>query len=581
MTEVTSRDTATAIHDPKPTQAVESRQERHDATPHQADQPDRSVYLQAALACLPRWRLMLGIAPWLDDGSTAEPSARNTPLPLHRRLSAALAVGMLADRHELDGPGDQWHDHLHTALVQWQLSMRGNGKPFARSHRTNPLHGALADLVVQFAGQTTAFRSESLIDDLRRHLGWLTTRPARVPWMEATTIAALADGAVVVRDDALIGHAGRRLTKLLQLQDAEGWFPERGGADTGRLSLTIDALARLHSHGRWPELHDSIARALRFLVHFVLPGDQFGGSFNSCGTAFLSPHGVELLAPEFPDAAALAGVCRRRMRDFAERRLPGWHDDLLALLGPRLSAAAAAAPNRLTAPPLPHETTGSVRFPNAGLSIESTDAYHAVVCTRRGGAFRITWRHDGTCQDESGITVVFAHGLRTAGRWSPRTRAYSSGNSLIVSGALRRPAKQATGLRQWLFRWMRPRHPDAPKNSPRDGRADRPIKHLNHTQLTHDCFERELTFGPNWVRIRDEILCRLPCMSVICQSPSPGSTERLIDDTSQADPPATPIYAAGGRRVQIIRRYRLGKLDQCESAKPGTQDQKPPTAKPC
>ena len=72
--------------------------------------------------------------------------------------------------------------------------------------------------------------------------------------------------------------------------------------------------------GRDPELHQSLARSLEFLQHFIHPDGTLGGEYSSRNTTFYYPAGLEMLAGTIPAARAIAGFLRRRV---GEPPMPG------------------------------------------------------------------------------------------------------------------------------------------------------------------------------------------------------------------------------------------------------------------
>ena len=568
MTEATDNLAGTTLTEPhKKLAAPAPLPQAREQSTTAASAPDSSLYLEAARACLPRWLQIVGPAPWLgqDRNSRLERARTST---CYRQQLTTLAIGLLCeydDRHRNDA---YLHECVRTSLIGWQLSLRCDGRPADRRARQSPLHSAIVALVVQLLTDTARFQTDVLLDDIERHIKWLAKRPSQTPWLEATAISALVDGALLVRDTSLLTDARRRLQVLLSRQDDEGWFPDCGGVDVGRLSLTVDALARIQHHGGLEDLTRPLQKALGFLLHFVHPDGSVGGCYGSRETAFLSPYGVELLAPDFTDAAALALVARRQCRRFATDRLPTWNDDLCALLGSRIALAAAHASAELPAScRYPCDTIGRTEFQSARLSIFSTDAYHAVVAGRKGGSLHVTWRSGKPNLEDPGVIAIFPHKTLTTGRWSSSTRQRVSESTVTSSGVLRRPP-QFPGFKTALDQratmppcgWIRRTRFEEPQPSASADRKDDHRKRIDPNRLTHDRFRREITFGDDWIRIRDRVLCRLPCRTIVCQSPPPGRAnvyvDRIVADQSNRE----PIFVEGGRNVEITRVYRDGDL---------------------
>jgi hypothetical protein len=524
--------------------------------------PDVTVYRAAASACLPRLLRIAGPAPWL--GAEQYPQrGTNDIATQYRRQLAMLAIGLLCEFDDRQRGNAYLQECVRASLVRWQLSLHGDGRPLSRWFRRSPMHDASAALVVQLLTDTACFQTDTLLSDIERHMQWLAKRPAHQPWTEAATIGTLADSALLVRDTSLLGRARKRLRALLARQDEEGWFPEEGGADIGHLSLIIDALARLHHQGGWEELIQPLQKALRFLVHFVHPDDSVGGCYGSRGTAFLSPYGVELLAPEFTDAAALALIARRRCERLGADRLEGWHDDLCALMGSRIALAAAHGSGE---PPArsryPCQAVGTTVLPNAGLMIFSTKAYHATVSARKGGSVHVTWRSGKPTLEDAGVSAVFTGRVLVSGTASSRTRLHRSGSIVAVSGILRRAGGQSDSEPARLFRFWKPRSP-----APVEGVGGR-RRGIGPDRLTHDRFQREIQFGDDWIRIRDRVLCRLPCRAIVLQAPPPGPLNPYVDRAATDLPARAPIFVEGGRDVEITRVYRNGELVDRQTGAP-------------
>ncbi len=533
--------------------------------------PDGTVYREAASICLPRWLRMVGPAPWLGGAGACRAGSRRAASLLYKQQAAAVAIGVLAESQDDRPDAALLRECVRTSLIQWQLFLGTDGRPTHGLLRRSPLQAVTASLIIQLLNETTELQTNMLLADMERHIRWLIARPQQTPWIEAATVCALTDGALLVRDSSLLNEARRRLRLLLEQQDAEGWFPERGGADIGRLSLTVDALARVLRLNGWDELTGPLERMVRFLLSLLHPDGTIGGCYSSCGTAFLSPYGIELLAPVIPDAAALARVCRQRYQTLNAERFSAWHDDLCILLGPRIAMTATGVATPL---PTPSSDVCGVRphtyFPNAGLSVFLTDAYHAVVGGRNGGALHVTWRAGGGSLDEPGITVISPHGTRTSGRWSPSTQVRVTPSTVTSSGILRRPDNERVRRRGLMRRWIRQigrrraPTPGAPSGTQDDSYAAVPRR------LAGGHYRREITLEDDLIRIQDTVHCRLHCHTILCRSLSGPDADRYVDRSSVNERTHEPIFIEGGKDVAVTRLYRNGELvDQRVPRNPG------------
>ncbi|MBU0718726.1 MAG: hypothetical protein KJ749_10795, partial [Planctomycetes bacterium] len=400
--------------------------------------PGQDVYARAFAHLCPRLLRMVGRAPWLEEEAVQLSGRRNAPGLVFRQQAAATALGLVG-RTGGTTPGDEHRrECVRASLIRWQLTLRGDGRPAQRKSWRDPSYIAIASQVVHLLTESGRFQTKTLLSDLAAHLEWLAQSPPQNPWIEATLISVLADGAVLARKRRWLHDAERRLQDLLEMQDQEGWFPERGGADIGRLSLTIDALARLYQQTGWGALPEPLIRAGRFLLNFVHPDGSVGGSYGSCGTAFLSPYGVELLASTVGEAATLAAISRRHCERIAAGGALDWHDDLLAVMGPRVAMASTVAQPALPLPlQLPCESTGRTAFPNAGLFIHATPAYHAVVGGRSGGALHVTWPAGLGSLDDPGLAVVTRNGLRAFARSDHHAKTQMTADGVVSTGVLR------------------------------------------------------------------------------------------------------------------------------------------------
>lgn len=546
------------------------------ALPHVAATPpidDRMVYREAAAACLPRWLRMVGPAPWLRDAGGRKGGTGRAVGLLYKQQASAVAIGLLAESAEDRPDIALLRECVRTSLIQWQLFLGTDGRPTHRLLRRSPLQSVTAGLIIQLLNETSGFQTDLLLADIDRHIRWLISRPRQTPWIEAATICALTDGALLVRDASLLTEARRRLGVLLKQQDDEGWFPERGGADIGRLSLTVDALARILCQNAWEELTEPLSRMVNFLLHFVHPDGTIGGCYGSCGTAFLSPYGVELLAPTHPGAAALAQVCRQRYRRLTTECFSAWHDDLCTLLAPRLAMTASSAKGRIPTPSAhPHEVKPHTYFPNAGLSVHVTDAYHAVVGGKNGGALHVTFRSDAPSLEEPGITVISPLTTRTSGRWTSSTQVEQTPCSVTSRGILRRPGRDRA--RRWrpVRKWMR-------RIGFRKMRAALArTNDCEHSQATprglaSARYCREIAFERDLIRIRDTLHTRPRCQTILCRSPAGLDSDRYVDRGEGNERHREPIFVDGGRHVEITRVYRDGRLVERPAAQVPSEPQ--------
>jgi len=523
---------------------------------------DVDVYRSAARDCVPKWLTANGAAPWLN---VCNPACRNhgaDPGELLRIVSCAAALGLYGQSTGRPDEASACRDHAHAGVVLWQSRLEADGSPTRRVLRQSPLTAFIASRITQLLLEGDIGDAPLLADDLDKHLSWLSRLPFRPCWIEAATIAALADGAVLLRRTELLRQARRRLNALLLRQSPEGWFPEDGGFDIGLHSLTVDALARAYARHNWKELSHPLVVALRFVRHFVTPDGVTGACTSTFGTGFVSPFGPELLAPTHEDAAALARLIRARYARTGATT--SWSPDLAAMLGPSLLLAARHARDRIDdecAEDLP--ARGITRFDHARLIVAQTPAYRAVVATRAGGALWHWWSKTQTLIEDPGIIAVFPRGVRVSGQFDDRNRERLDEATVICGGMLRRmhrPESARVNLVRAGLRKLQERM----RRSPADPPLRRRAKSLSPDQkrtLARDYFRREIEFVEESLRVRDELIARLSCDALVCQSPLTPEAHPLVDRISVEAGVASPIYVRGGHHLLVDRNYRRGRLE--------------------
>ncbi len=493
----------------------------------------RETYRAVGSVLAPRWMRLLGPSPWFHDDSVAG------GLQNYYRASAVLALGLYCELAAQRPESSYQRECVRAGLVRWQFLLGRDGRPRSRAARRDPMTGAAAAQVVRLLAEATSFQTATLLDDLALHLHWLARGNERYCWIEAVTVSALCDGATLVRDAKLLQAARQRLAGLLARQDEEGWFPGEHGVELSRCSAMVDSLGRVWCEHEWPELEAPLQRTLQFGL--ALAGRNAVDLAMTLGPA--GPYGVELLSSNSPQAATIARKCREALAalDASAAALLG--DGACAELGVSAMLAAMYAPARLPKP-IDEADDGSVRFPRAGVWLERTSAYRAVVAARRGGSMSVRWR-DGSVMNDTGVVVVLPLGIKSSGLASGVGEVRFAATSVLMRGILRRVA--GTGerrTRRWFPFWRRPAADTISQG-----------EHGFHPHLV-DHFEREITFGDDSITLRDRVDCLLPCVAIVLESPAPWSA----DGEGVAPPGGPPMFLEGGRHVEITRVYQRGQL---------------------
>ena len=254
---------------------------------------------------------------------------------------------------------------------------------------------------------------------LHRAAEWLERhRDDRVANHAAGAVAALA--AVEALDPGR--HAETLFAQqrsLLELQHAEGYFPEYGGADPGYGSVTLAFLALAARTAPDRNLVDAARRLARFLLPFCQPDGSFGGEYGRRATRYAWLLGPALLQGRFPEATTL---CARLIDGAARGALPEpvtWDDRYFCFFAlPDAVATLDALPDDLPATtdaPLPDRAV----FPEAGLALVRVGSVHAVVGATVGGVVKVH-ATDGSGQllyDDCGYVGRTAGGRRVTS-WS-------------------------------------------------------------------------------------------------------------------------------------------------------------------
>jgi hypothetical protein len=134
----------------------------------------------------------------------------------------------------------------------------------------------------------------------------------------AMAVLPVFEAARLLNSDELWDGYQAKLDEFYTYVDPEGWCLEYDGADPGYLSATVSFLAKIYKH------RESVTRvkhdhkmlevmkgAVDFCSYFAYPNGHYAGTLGSRQTLHFYPHGFEILAPEYPPAAAVADAMLR------------------------------------------------------------------------------------------------------------------------------------------------------------------------------------------------------------------------------------------------------------------------------
>ncbi|MDQ6913393.1 MAG: hypothetical protein M3128_11035 [Verrucomicrobiota bacterium] len=203
--------------------------------------------------------------------------------------------------------------------------------------------------------------------------------------------------------------AARRLQRVLEWQDEEGWFAEYEGFDPGYQTLTIGLLAQFHELSPNESLGRALVRAIQFAEHFVHPDGSFGGEYGSRNTYNFFPHGFELAGKWLPEALSindrfLVGLTNGLAPCYADDHIIGHHtwSYLLAWqhwISPR--------------PPRKQTSSGRTHFPRAGILIDRRADATLYLALNKGGVFKF-FSQERLVASETQLSCVAGRGNAVA-----------------------------------------------------------------------------------------------------------------------------------------------------------------------
>lgn len=273
-----------------------------------------------------------------------------------------------------------------------------------------------------------------------------------------TGVAALVRWHRLADDSPAESRARVLMNRILAAQSSEGWFREYTGADPGYQTLATSHLADVHALRPDWGLTEPLRRSLDFLWHFAHPDGSFGGLYGSRCTRFYYPAGIEQLAGEFPEAAALAarmaesvGAHRVVTLDaVGDGNLVPLFNDYCRAASIRAAAPGAAVP--ITIPALMNEPLRRI-YPEAGLVIDRGPTHYTIVAVSKGGV--VSHFVDGKQSLlDAGVVVRDARGrLASTQAHSIEHPVHIKGDRLVVDARFVRMTRALP--RPWQFLVLR------------------------------------------------------------------------------------------------------------------------------
>ena len=200
----------------------------------------------------------------------------------------------------------------------------------------------------------------------------------------------------------------RRLKRVLEWQNDEGWFHEYEGCDPGYHTLTIALLAQLYALTPTTELKTALQKAIHFAAHFVHPDGSFGGEYTSRNTYNFFPHGFEIAGQWMPEALEindrfLTGLARGLGACYADDHILGHHAWSYLLAWQHFIDERPAPTGR---------PAGRLHFQKAGLLIERRGDATLYLALNKGGVFKL-FRGDELAYSDTHFSLQVASGRKT------------------------------------------------------------------------------------------------------------------------------------------------------------------------
>jgi len=247
----------------------------------------------------------------------------------------------------------------------------------------------LLSAIEQLGDRLTSSQKETHLEIIRPMIGFLLRSDethAIISNHLATAVAALCKWGKLTEEGDDV-RARELLDRILEHQSDEGWFKEYEGADPGYQSLCTYYLADVHRMRPDFDLSEPLRESVRFLWHFAHPDGSFGGIYGSRNTRFYYPAGIECLAGEIPEAAALATHMRRSIKGECVVTLSAMDELNLIPMFNSYCLAAARQAEQPNPPSLPCRETAPLRrhWPQAGLYVDRGGSHYTIVSTAKGG----------------------------------------------------------------------------------------------------------------------------------------------------------------------------------------------------
>ncbi|MDQ3623780.1 MAG: hypothetical protein M3463_15035 [Verrucomicrobiota bacterium] len=249
-----------------------------------------------------------------------------------------------------------------------------------------------------------------VLEFFRRRADWLAghRESGRLTNHQALIVLCLEKTGRLLSTNRWEKLKARRLKRVFEWQNEEGWFHEYEGCDPGYHTLTIALLAQLHELTPTDALKTALQKAIYFAAHFVHPDGSFGGEYASRNTYNFFPHGFEIAGRWLPQALEindrfLTGLERGLGACYADDHIIG-HHTWSYLLAHQHFVSERPAPG-----PRP---SGRLRFKHAGIVIDRRGEATLYLALNKGGVFKF-FRGDKLVHSDTQFSAQIDHDGRT------------------------------------------------------------------------------------------------------------------------------------------------------------------------
>jgi hypothetical protein len=255
-----------------------------------------------------------------------------------------------------------------------------------------------------------------------------------------------------------------KLDEFYTYCDEEGWCLEYDGADPGYLSATVSFLGKIYKNRESvpqvasdTRMLETMKRAVDFCAYFVYPNGHYAGTTGSRQTLHFYPHGFELLAPDYPLAAAVADRMLEGLRAGALVPPEIQGDRYFQYRVPELLLSYVDYGQRpAQTPPLPVDSEPLERhFPRGRFFMRKTERDYLVVNLGKGGIVKqFDLANRKLCLNDCGILVELDDGRLLTSQWvdADYQTSVEPGRMTISGTAHLVPRKIFTPLKFIVFR---------------------------------------------------------------------------------------------------------------------------------